>query len=97
MGLLATAWIALGAAVLTGVISLVLMTARSIRHQNDLEDLFNRGSIYIFNFPASTPGGKGLILTKSIPGETGMYVTQGLFAVGTIVLAVFVVWNLLGR
>ncbi len=101
VGLLAAAWTVLGTAILTGVASLLQMTASSIRYQKELEAMYQRGTIE-FKISLYSPPSRGFFnkwLPGTIwrPGEKGVYVTQILFTFGAIILAVFVLWNMLAR
>lgn len=93
----AVAWFAFGLTLLTAMAVLAHMTKKSMRHQNELKELYKDGKMYFFHFPGSTPGGKWLVMTESFPGEAGTRVANILFTIGAVCLGLFAILNLLAR
>lgn len=91
------AWLAFGLTILTAIAVLAHMTKKSMRHQNELKQLYKEGKMYFFHFPGATPGGKWLVMTEGFPGEAGTHVANILFTIGAVSIGFFAILNLLAK
>ena len=94
--LLAASWVSFGLAALVALGVLMSMTMKSIKHQDNLLDLYGKGTLSLFrHHGGGTPGGNFLyVVTEKFPGEVGTRLAVGLCTIGVLCVAAFGVMNL---
>ena len=93
--LLAVSWGFLGITLLLSLSVLIGMTFRSIKYQDELKELYNRGHYYIYWTPGGTEGLHWWVGTERFPGMWGTSAARLFFVAGVACIAVFTCINLL--